>query len=184
MARRRPIGPRERLTSLMPAASVRALAREVGLAKQARKVDLVPLRWSLVLGFGVGKERTIAAVRRALERAKSTTLAPSALHDRFTPELVRLLQRVHESVHDQVTRPTGVARAYLAAFEDVVAIDAMVIRLHDLLAGAYRGCRTNHPKAALEMNVVMSALGAPGSDRISEERKNDGRPLIVGRRVE
>ena len=185
MARQKSIGVRERLTSLMPAANVRALAREVGLVERARKVDSVPLLWSLVLGFAVGKERTIAAVRRAYEKATNKTLAPSTFYDRFTPELVRFLQRVLESVLDQVARPTGVARAYLAAFKDVIAIDATVIRLHDLLAGTYRGCRTNHTKAALKLHVVMSARGGgPRSVKITEERKNDGRTLIVGRWVE
>ena len=185
MARRKSIGVRERLTTLMPPARMRALAQEVGLVKRQRKVDPVALLWSLILGFALGKERTITALRRAFEKATNTSLVPSSFYDRFTPALVRFLVRVLESVLDKVAEPTRAAQHYLAAFKDVVAIDSTVIRLHDLLAGTYRGCRTNHTKAALKLHVVMSARGGgPRRVKITEERKNDGRTLTVGKWVE
>jgi IS4 transposase len=168
----------------MPPARVRALADEVGLVERQRKVDPVALLWSLILGFALGKDRTIAALRRAYEKATKTTLVPSAFYDRFTPTLVRFLVRVLQFVIDKVAEPTQAAQAYLAAFKDVVAIDATVIRLHELLARAFPGCRTNHTKAALKLHVVMSARGGgPRTVKITDERKNDGRTLRVGKWV-
>lgn len=184
MARQKSIGVRERLTTLIPPAHVRALAEEVGLVKRRRKVDPVALLWSLTLGFALGKERTIAGLRRAYEKATKTTLVPSAFYDRFTPVLVRFLVRVLQFVIDRVAEPASAAREYLAAFKDVVAIDATVIRLHELLARSYPGCRTNHTKAALKLHVVMSAQGGgPRTVKITDERKHDGRVLKVGKWV-
>jgi hypothetical protein len=41
----------------------------------------------------------------------------------------------------------------------VVAADATVIRLHDLLQRAFKACRTNHTLAALKLHTVISVLG-------------------------
>ena len=64
-----------------------ATAHDVGLIKRNRKIDPVTLFWVLVLGFGVGFQRTLALLRRAYQTASAKKLAPSAFYDRFTPEL-------------------------------------------------------------------------------------------------
>jgi hypothetical protein len=46
---------------------LRITAEKVGLVKRQRKVDPVTLFWVLVLGFGVGVQRTLASLRRAYE---------------------------------------------------------------------------------------------------------------------
>lgn len=60
MARPRRIAIREELLKLFPAQVLRVLARKHGAVKRRRKVDPVKLFWSLVLGFGGGRERTIS----------------------------------------------------------------------------------------------------------------------------
>lgn len=67
-------------------------AENVGLTKRHRKIDPVALFWVLVLGFGVGVQRTLASLRRAYEKASAKSIVPSAFYDRFTPQLVAFLR--------------------------------------------------------------------------------------------
>src|SRR5689334_13624681 len=87
MARRKAIGIRAVLTSLLPTRLLHRMASEAGVGQRRRKVKLSALFWTLVLGFGTGRERTLAGLRRAYERATGTTLVASAFYDRFTPQL-------------------------------------------------------------------------------------------------
>lgn len=48
---------------------LRALARERGAVVRQRKVDIVALFWTVVLGFGEGRHRSLAGLRRAYQRA-------------------------------------------------------------------------------------------------------------------
>lgn len=50
---------------------LRETASKVGMIKRNRKIDPVALFWVLVLGFGVGVERTLAALWRAYETASA-----------------------------------------------------------------------------------------------------------------
>ena len=69
----------------------------------------------------------------------------------------------------------------LSAFIDLMAIDGTVVRLHDLLEGAYAACRTNHTKAAAKLTVVMSVTGKGAhSIQLSAERRNDSKLVRVG----
>ena len=63
MARISSIPVREVLCKMFPASLLRALARERGAVVRERKVDIVALFWTLVLGFGAGEQRTLAALR-------------------------------------------------------------------------------------------------------------------------
>jgi putative transposase len=93
MARPKSIGFRGVLTSLLPRRVLERTAREAGLLQRRRKVEPHALFWTLVLGFGAGRERTLAGLRRSFERATRTTLVPSAFYDRFTPQLASALWR-------------------------------------------------------------------------------------------
>lgn len=68
MARVKCICIRETLTSLLPGADIDRLAHESGAVRRRRKVDASAMFWSVVLGFGAGKERTLAGLRRTCER--------------------------------------------------------------------------------------------------------------------
>lgn len=73
MARTPSIDIRGELSSLVPVALLRELAEETGAVKRQRKVRIVDLFWTPVLGFGSGKEKTFAGLRRALRSGSSTT---------------------------------------------------------------------------------------------------------------
>src|SRR5450432_3979763 len=94
MARHRDSQIRRELTSLISPRRIRAVARELGAVRRRRKVDVVALVYSLVLGFATGDRRTLAGLRRAYERVTGTCLAPSAFYDRFTPELASVMKLV------------------------------------------------------------------------------------------
>ena len=83
MARRQSIDIRSVLTSLIPARRLGRRARELGMVVRRRKVAPMALFWTLVLGFGGGRERTLAGLRRHFKRTTGVKLAPSAFFDRF-----------------------------------------------------------------------------------------------------
>jgi IS4 transposase len=168
----------------LPRRRIERIADEVGLTKRRRKVQVHALFWSLVLGFGTGRERTIASLRRAYERATGCQLVPSAFYDRFTGPLVKLLKIVASRLLANVAEPAHRLAGPLAAFRDLVITDSTVIRLHDLLAKVFPGSRTNHTKAALKMHAVISATGkGPRSIRVTAERAHDGPIFTVGKWV-
>lgn len=185
MARGQSIGIRHVLRSFLPQQLLARLAAEASVGQRRRKVRVHALFWTLVLGFGAGRERTLAGLRRAYERATRTTLVPSAFYDRFTPQLAHFLRVVAVHLLGRVAEPTRRLEGPLVAFRDVVATDATVIRLHDLLERAFKACRTNHTLAALKLHTVISVLGGgPRSVKITAERVHDGPVLRVGKWVE
>jgi IS4 transposase len=168
----------------VPRQRLEVLARDTGAVRRERKVGIVPLFWTLVLGFGVGNERTLAGLRRAFQKTTGTTLVPSAFYDRFSQELVRLLKTVLGEVLVKTTHRSRAVQGTLAAFRDVLLTDSTVIRLHDLLAKPFPACRTNHTLAALKAHVVMSVTGAgPSSVKVTSERVHDGPVLRAGKWV-
>ncbi len=181
MARRKTIDFRSHLTSLLPDSLIEALARETGAFQRERKIRITAFVWTLVLGFGGGSERTLSGLRRAFERASGTRVVASAFYDRFNARLVKLLRRLVDHAIAQMQEPTERLRGVLADFRDVVAADATVIRLHELLAGVFPGCRTNHTKAAVKLHAVMS-IGAAGPRKITvtDERTHDITTMKIG----
>lgn len=143
MARRQSTGIRRVLNRLIPKARLKELASDTGAVVRHRKIGIVELFWTVVLGFATGEERTLAGLRRAFEKATGTTVVPSAFHDRFTPRLLRLLKAVLGDVMDKTARMNGTLRGALAGFRTVLLTDSTVIRLHDLLRRAFPACRTN-----------------------------------------
>ena len=68
MARVECIGIRERLASLLPKAEIERPAPESGAVRRRRKVDASAMLWSVLLGFGTGRERTLTGLRRTCDR--------------------------------------------------------------------------------------------------------------------
>lgn len=181
MARAKSIGIREALTTLLPRAELECLAHRSGMVQRRRKVDPMAMLWSLVLGFGTGRERTLAGLRRVYQKATGTALVPSAFYDRFTPQLVRFLREVLLRVSTQLREHDPRHAGLLARFADVVVTDSSVIKLHRLLSRRYPGTRTNSNPAAAKLHLVMSVSGK-GMQRVklTGERANDHRSLRVG----
>jgi IS4 transposase len=184
MARQKTIRIREVLTTLLPRETLEKAATAVGLTQRQRKVRVHAFFWTLVLGFGTGRERTIAGLRRAHQRMTGVSLVASAFYDRFTPTLVRFLRHVVGYVLTRVAEPHQSLRGLLHGFRDLVLADATVVRLHDLLGRAFPSTRTNLGLAALKLHVVMSVNAAgPRSVKITSERRADGPVFTVGKWV-
>jgi putative transposase len=169
------------LSSVISPRQLERTAREEGFIQRARKVDPVAFFWTLVLGFGAGSEKSLASLRRCYALHAGATLVPSAFYDRFTPALAQWLQRILLDVLQKTTGPARALGGRLSTFIDLMAIDGTVVRLHDLLEGAYPACRTNHTRAAAKLTVVMSVTGKGAhSVQLSPERRNDSTLVRVG----
>lgn len=181
MARGRHIPVQRALRKLFPSTWIVTEARATGAFRRVRRVNPVAFFWALVLGFGAGRTRSLAGLRRAYERATGHTIEESSFYDRFNEGLVALLKR---AVAKALEQSLGVGRALrgpLAAFRDVLITDSTVIRLHDMLAKTFPACRTNHTKAALKAHVILSVTGAGRqSVKVTSERAHDGPVLRVG----
>jgi IS4 transposase len=160
------------------------LAWASGAVRRLRKMNPVDLFWTVVLGFGVGRERTLAGLRRAYEKSTGQLIEESSFYDRFSDGFAKMMKL---AVGQALELSLGVNRALrgpLAAFRDVLMTDSTVVRLHDLLANAFPACRTNHTRAALKAHVIMSVTGAgEQSVKVTSERAHDGPVLSVGRWV-
>ena len=181
MARRQPIEIAKTLKRLLPKNRIAALAKKTGAVKRERRIGSAPFVLSLVLGFGVGNERTLAGLRRAFEHATGTTVVASSFYDRFSPGLVKLLKALVNDVMGRVSKGEGKMRGVLAQFKDVLLSDSTIIRLHDLLQPSFPACRTNHTLAAIKAHVVMSVRGLGHARlKLTAERVHDGPVLRAG----
>jgi putative transposase len=166
------------MNTLIPASRIRALSVETGAVKRKRKIDIVKLVWTLVLGFATGGKRSIAGLRRAFEIATEMAIVPSAFYDRFNRGLVKLLKALVAEVLDKLV-PAAVAKD--GNFREVLTVDSTVIRLHDLLEKPYPACRTNHTKAAAKAHVILNVIGRGlHSIKLTCERVHDGPVLRAG----
>lgn len=175
---------RRDLHRLLPKKTLESMAKESGAFQRRRKVDMVAFFWTLLLGFGTSKQRTLAGLRRAFGKATGKTLVPSAFYDRFTPALAKLLKRALIHVLEKSGSPKRRLSGSFAAFKDVLTADSTVIRLHALLKSKWPACRTNHTLAALKAHVIMSVLGKGAkSVKVTSERVHDGPVLRAGKWV-
>ncbi|QGG47398.1 hypothetical protein [Heliorestis convoluta] len=131
----------KRLTELFPKEWLLKTAEEVGFLKRDRKVDPVVFFWALVLGFGVGVQRTMAELRRTYKSMAGHTIAPSSFHDRFKPELIEFLKRCIERATSEVMIDATLELSKkLGSFVDVLTIGSTILQLHDSLADKCPPC--------------------------------------------
>ena len=184
MARSKSIGIRRELTSLVSTRQLNFLARLSGLVKRRRKVDPMALFWTIVLGFGGGREKTLAGLRRAYEKSTGATLVPSAFYDRFTKSLAVFFRFVVEELLERLQETEVKFQGLLESFHDVLLTDSTLVKLHDLLEKRFPASRTNHTKAAAKLHVVMSVKGqGPRTVKLTSGRQHDGPVFRVGRWV-
>jgi IS4 transposase len=181
MAQGKAVPIREALRKLFPTAFLIALARSSGAVKRLRQVDPAALFWTVVLGFGAGKERTIAGLRRAYEKTTGQRIEESSFYDRFNAGFAAMLKSAADHALKDLVGVGRRLRGPLEGFRDVVLTDATVIRLHDLLARQFPACRTNHTKAALKAHTILSVSGAgKTSVKVTGERVHDRPVFRVG----
>lgn len=171
----------EAVASLADEKRIAVLARESGLVKRQRKLQVHTLIWTLILGFSAGRKRTLVGMLRVYEKLTEMTIAYASFYGWFRPELVRLLKRLTLESLEQVSSVTDPVKELLARFNDVVLADCMVIRLRDALQNRYPGCRTNHTQAAAKIHTILTVRGTGGSKvRLTSERTSERKVMSIG----
>jgi IS4 transposase len=184
MARVKSIPIRETLRQLFPTAFLFTLARSSGAFQRLRQVDPAALFWTVVLGFGVGRQRTLASLRRAYEKTTGQRIEESSFYDRFNRGFAAMLKSAVEHAMMDLVGVGRKLRGPLEGFRDVILTDSTVIRLHDFLARDFPGCRTNHTKSALKAHAILSVAGlGKASIEVTGERAHDGPVFKVGKWV-
>ena len=162
-------------------AEIEHLAHENGAVRRRCKVDASAMLWSVLLGFGTGRERTLAGVRRTYERVTGKSLVPSSFHDRFTTELARMFRAVLSELMAKLASSDVRYCGVLGGFRDVLVADATAAKLHRLLARRFPGTRKNSSPAATKLHLVMSVSGGGTHKvKVTGERANDHRTLQMG----
>ena len=159
------------MTSLLPKAEVERLAHESGVVRRRREVDASAMLWSVLLGFGTGRERTLAGLRRTYERVTWKSLVPSSFYDRFSTELARMFRAVLQELMTKLAGNDVRYGGVLKDFRDVLVADATVVKLHALLARRFPDTRKNSSPAAAKLHPAMAAHAA---EQPAAEWDNEG----------
>ncbi|MBK7586095.1 MAG: IS4 family transposase [Myxococcales bacterium] len=169
------------IASVLPPARVIELARELGVVKRQRKVDIVHFVQALVLGFSLDRVRSLSGLRRAYQLLAGATLARSSFHGRFTAELVQLMRQLADEALGKTTGAKEKLRKAFKPFADVLAIDSCIIRLHAGLAKHYPSVWTHHTPASAKLTMVCNVVGrGPRTLQISPGSTHDVHLLKPG----
>lgn len=166
------------MNKMFPPEWLRATAAKVGCVKRNRKIDPVILFWVLVLGFGVGAQRTLASLRRAYETASTETLVPSSFYERFNKRLVAFLKEcLAHGIAELASHTSLVLSEKLQGFKDLMIADGTIIRLHEKLAKQFPGARG---KAELKIHAVLGIRGNMKSIKIYPGKTADIKTMRIG----
>lgn len=173
------------LKRCLPDFVIEEFADDLEVVERQRKVDIVILVWSLILGFPAGAKRTIASLRRRFEQVAACEIARSSFYDRLTPAVAELMHRLADWWLGMQARQTDgqVADAF-EGFKELLAVDSTVVQLHELLASNWEA--THDGQAAAKMHVIANVVtGGPNSVKLTDQCTHDSQPLkTVGEWVE
>jgi len=157
---------------------LRDTAAKAGYVQRKRKIDPVTFFWVVVLGFGVGMQRTLASLRRAYETASAETLVPSSFYDRFNKGLVAFLKEcLAHGIADLTSHTSLTLSDKLKGFNDLIAADGTIIRLHDKLAEQFPGARG---KAELKIHTATGLTGNTKSIAIYSGKTAEIKTMRIG----
>jgi IS4 transposase len=169
----------EVLTELFSTEWIEQHARALGVMQRMRKIHPAALFWTLVLGFGTGVHRSIGSLRRAFCQAVGMHVARSSFYERFTPQLVGLLQAAVVVASEALVGAHLPQGDLLAVFRDVVIADGTVLTLWDLLKDTFPACAQG--KAAAKLHIVLSVYGHTATQiKLTSQRPNEGKLLSIG----
>jgi len=157
---------------------LRETAAKVGFVQRNRKIDPVTFFWVVVLGFGVGMQRTLASLRRSYETASAETLVPSSFYDRFNKGLIAFLKECLVHGIAELTRHTSLTLSdKLKGFKDLIVADGSIVRLHDKLAEEFPGTRG---KSELKIHAAIGITGNTKSIAIYSGKTADIKTMRIG----
>lgn len=166
------------LASLIGAEELERAARASGFVVRQRKVQVVPLFWTLVLGMQAMRLSSLSGLQRLYQELTETVLASASFQERFTGPMVVWLRTVFELAAGRLGDERPCLKGPLATFTEVTLIDSTVLRLHDALAAKFPGNRTNHSPAAAKVNVRYDLRGGRiASAMVTPETRSETRFL-------
>jgi len=166
------------LTKMFSPEWLRETAAKVGYVQRNRKIDPVTFFWVLVLGFGVGVQRTIASLRRAYETVSAETLVPSSFYDRFNKRLIAFLKEcLAHGIAELAKHASLTLSDKLKGFKDLMVADGSIVRLHDNLAAQFPGARG---KAELKIHTVIGITSNKKSIAIYPGKTADIKTMRIG----
>lgn len=170
------------LNSLFSPEWLHETAKKTGFVRRERKIDPTLMFWTLILGFGVQLQRTLAMLRRLYEEKGEVHISSSSFYERFTPELVKFLRAcVLHGLENITQSPNRILKERLAGFKDLVIQDSTVIRLHENLAKKWPATRSKKVAAGVKVSLLISAV-ADGAKRVMlrGERTSEVKTLRIG----
>lgn len=170
-----------RLTRAFPAERLRELARRTGLVERRRKLDAAALFWALTLGFAVGQDRSIEALRQSYFQCVGgeLTLTYSSFHGWFGASLTTFLREVLDNALEDLSHSTDRFDGRLDRFRHVLVPDTTVVTLYRSLIDAYPGSGDDH--AGAKLHVIESvSTGLPTQFSITDARTHESTQLSTG----
>jgi len=171
-----------RLARAFPAGRLRQLARSTGLVERQRKLDAAALFWALTLGFAVGEDRSIEALRQGYLQfiGGEFSLTYASFHGWFATSLTAFLHKVlDQALEDLSQHSTDRFDGRLDRFRDVLIPDTTVITLYQSLIDAYPGSGDEHAGAKLHL-VESVSTGLPTQFSITDARTHESTQLSTG----
>jgi len=157
------------------------MARRLGVVRRRRKLDIVALVYSLVLGLSAGDRRSLSGLRRSYFRVTGTRLAPSSFYARFTPGLTKLMRALCVGAIRQLAERRPKLRGVFSPFVEVLAVDSALIRLHAALEDTYPSVWTHYMKASVKLCTVMNVVGrSPKQVTLTHGSRHDVHTLKAG----
>ena len=149
----------QQVEDVLPRKKIARWARDLGVVRRQRKLDIVTFVYSLVLGFGTAQTRSLSEFRRLYMRISGVALARSSFHGRFSHPLVLLLKRLLDLAISSDTRRATSLRGVASAFLEVLAIDSSIVRVSECMADEWPSAWSNHTKAAVKITAVTNVVG-------------------------
>ena len=171
-----------RLTRAFPAERLRELARTTGLVDRRRKLDAAALFWALTLGFAVGEERSLEALRQSYLQCVGGefSLTYPSFHGWFTASLTAFLREVLDHALEDLSSSTDRFDGRLDRFHDVLIPDTTVVTLYRSLIDSFPGSGDDHAGAKLHL-VESVSTGLPRQFSITDARTHESTQLSTGR---
>jgi IS4 transposase len=164
---------REHLTNVLSDDFIEIRAEELGVLERDRKIDVVTLVWTLILGWPAAAQRTLTSLRRAYMWAAGHCVARSSFYQRLSEHLMKLMESCLEMLLGKAREQASAHHGrFLRHFDDVLAIDSTVVRLHEMLEDVYPGCADD--VASAKLDVVMNVADqTPNRLEIAEGKRSD-----------
>lgn len=173
------------LAIALPDGLIEKLAVACEVVERKRKIDIVMLVWTLILGFDVGTKRKLASLRRKFEQHTGTSIARSSFYNRLNKKLAILFEHLVDwMLTSRIENTHSDIAERFEGFRQLLAVDSTVIQLHDLLAERWES--TQPDEAATKLHVVANIIdGKANSVKLTGQTTPDTGPWKrIGRWVQ